>query len=154
MSDWKRMSKEVMFESLRPELVDAIRKHIEQYNLGSILTDTLMCMQTDSEKVKKGLFGSAETVYMGVVLTPHWLIWAVSGTKTQTAVLSAQLRDIVVQDYMQTPFAKMVADSGISVSGRFTDVPENGSAFIGLDESGAAGKFKESMIKAVQDAKK
>lgn len=153
MSDWKRISKEVMLENLRPELVQAIQGHIEQYNLGSILNDVLMCIQTDSDKTKKGLFGSAETVYTGAILTPHWLVWAVSGTKTQTAVLSAQLRDIVVQDYAQTQIAKMVPDSGISVSGRFTDVSENTSAFIGLD-GGAGVKFKEAVIKSVQDAKK
>ena len=153
MSDWKRTSREIPFENLRPELVQAIQGHIEQYNLGSILVDSLMCVQTDSEKAKKGLFGAAETVYTGVVITPRWLIWAVSGTKTQAAVLSAQLKDIVVQDYAQTQFAKMIPDSGINVSGKFTDVSENGSAFIGLD-GGAGEKFKETVIKAVQDAKK
>jgi hypothetical protein len=54
-----------------------------------------MCIQTDSEKIKKGLFG-------GAVLTPRWLLWAVSGTKTQAAVLSALLVDVIVQDYAQT----------------------------------------------------
>jgi len=153
MSDWKRTSKEIPFENLRPELFQAIQGHIEQYNLGSILADLLMCVQTDSEKAKKGLFGNAEAVYVGAVLTPHWLVWAISGTKTQTAVLSAQLRDIVVQDYAQTQFAKMIPDSGINISGKFTDVSENGSAFIGLN-GGAGEKFKEAVIKAVQDAKK
>lgn len=154
MSDWKRVTKEIPFESLRPEMVAAIKKHIEQYNLDALLTDTLMCIQTDSEKIKKPLFGSAEIVYTGAVITTRWLVWAVSGTKTQTAVLSTQLGDVVVQDYAQTQFAKMVPDSGMQVSGRFTDVAENGSAFIGLDGSSAALKFKETVLKAVQDAKK
>ena len=154
MSDWKRTTREVPFEKLSPILVEAIMKHTEQYNLGSILTDALMCIQTDSEKIKKPLFGSAEIVYMGVVVTARWLVWAVMGTKTQVAVLSAQLSEVVVQDYAQTQFAKMIPDSGIQISGRFTDVSENGSAFIGLDESSAAFKFKELVIKAVQAAKK
>ena len=153
MSDWKRKTTERSFDGLRPELAGAIRQHIEQYNLGDILSDALMCIQTDSEKVKKGLFGGAEVVYTGAVITPRWLLWAVSGTKTQAAVLSALLLDIVVQDYAQTPFAKMVPDSGLNVSGKFTDVSENGSAFIGLDESPAARRFKETVIDAVQIAK-
>ena len=82
MSDWKRTTKEVSPENLPPEMIAAINKHIEQHNLGPILTDALMCIQTDSEKTKKGLFGGAETVRMGVVFTPRWLVWAVSGTKT------------------------------------------------------------------------
>jgi len=154
MSDWKRMTKEVPFESLRPEIVEALKNHIKQYNLGAILADTLMCIQTDSEKIMKPLFGSAEIVYTGAVITARWLVWAVSGTKTQPAVLSARLSDVVVQDYAQTQFVKMMPDSGIQVSGRFTDVSENGSAFIGLDEGSAAIKFKETVIRAVQDEKR
>lgn len=154
MSDWKRTSKEIPFENLRPEMVAAIQQHIEQYNLGAILSDTLMCVQTDSEKVKKGLFGGAENVYVGVVVTPRWLVWAISGTKTQTTVMSVQLQDVVIQDYAQTQFAKMVPDSGIEVSGKFTDVTEHASAFIGLENGALGTKFKETLFKAAQDAKK
>jgi hypothetical protein len=154
MSEWKRTTREVPFENLSPVIVEALMKHVEQYNLGSILSDARMCIQTDSEKIKKPLFGSAEIVSMGVVVTTRWLVWAVMGTKTQIAVLSAQLSDVVVQDYAQTQFAKMIPDSGIQVNGRFTNVAENGSAFIGLDESSAALKFKDLVINAAQAAKK
>jgi len=154
MSDWKRNTKEIPFQNLPTEMVSAVNEHIEQYNLGSILSDALMCVQTDSEKVKRGLFGGAEMVRMGAIITPRWLVWAVNGTTTQTAVLSAQLINITVQDYAQTPFAKMIPDSGIQVSGMFTDASESASAFIGLDESQAGRKFREVVIKAAQDAKK
>ena len=154
MSDWKRTTREVPFEGLQLEMKTAIQRHLEQYNLGAVLSDALMCVQTDSEKVKKGLFGSAETVSMGIVVTPRWLVWAIRGTKTQLAVLSAQLRDVVVQDYAQTQFAKMIPDTGLQVSGRFTDASENISAFIGVDDSPAGKKFKEIVIQAVQDSKK
>jgi hypothetical protein len=154
MSEWKRTSKESEFENLRPEIVNAIKRHVEQYNLGTILLEVLMCVQTDSEKIKKPLFGGAEIVYTGIVLTPRWLVWAVSGKKTQTAVLSAQLRDVVVQDYSQTQFAKLIADSGLEVSGRFTDASENASAFLGIDDGLVGRKFKEAAIHAAQNARK
>ena len=154
MSDWKRKTQEVPFESLSPEMIAAINKHIERYNLGPILSDAIMCIQTDSLKEKKGLFSSEETVRTGAVITPRWLVWATSGTKTETMVLSAQLIDVVVQDYSQTEFAKMIPDSGINVSGKFTDVSESSTAFIGLEESNTGNKFKETVIKAVQDSKK
>lgn len=154
MSDWKRTTKEVPIERLQPEMVTAIQRHLEQYNLGSVLSDALMCVQTDSEKAKKGLFGSTESVSIGIVVTTRWLVWAIRGTKTQLAVLSAQLRDVVVQDYAQTQFAKMIPDMGLHVSGRFTDASENISAFIGADDSPAGKKFKEIVIQAVQDSKK
>ena len=154
MSEWKRRTKEIPFESLPSEMLSSINHHLDQHNLGPILSDVSMCIQIDSEKVKKGLFGGTETVQLGAVLTPRWLVWAMRGTKIQAAVLSAQLINITVQDYAQTPFAKMVPDSGLEVSGLFTDNSESVSAFIGLDESVAANKFKELIIKAAQDAKK
>jgi hypothetical protein len=154
MSDWKRSTQEVSFGGLRPELIAAIESHIEQYNLVDILSDALMCTQTDSEKIKKGLFGGGEIVYTGAIVTPRWLIWATSGTKVGTSVLSALLMDIVVQDYATSSFARMVPDTGLNVSGKCTDVSENGTAFIGLDDGEAAGRFKETVIAAVQSAKK
>jgi hypothetical protein len=154
MSDWKRATKEIPLEHLPAEMLSAVHGHVEQYNLGPILSDALMCVHTDSEKVKKGLFGREEIVHMGAVVTPRWLVWVVNGTKTHPAVLSAQLINITVQDYAQTPFVKMIPDSGLQVSGLFTDVSESASAFISLDESPAGQKFREIVIKAVQDAKK
>jgi hypothetical protein len=154
MSDWERTTREISFENLPGGMTSAINEHIEQHNLGPILSNVLICIQTDSEKVKKGLFGGKETVQVGAILTPRWLVWVTSGTETQSAVLSAQLIDITVQDYAQTPFAKMVPDSGVQVSGMFTDASESASAFIGLDESLAGKKFREVLIQAAQDAKK
>jgi hypothetical protein len=135
-------------------MVSAIKKHIEQYNLGSILSDALMCIQTDSEKEKKGLFGSEETVQMGAIVTPRWLVWVTSGTDAPNAALSAQLINITVQDYAQTPFAKMISDTGVQISGMFTDASESASAFIGLDEGPAGKKFRDVLIQAAQAAKK
>lgn len=93
-------------------------------------------------------------MHTGAVITPRWLVWATSGTETETTVLSAQLIDVVVEDYAQTEFAKMIPDSGMNVSGKFTNVSENSTAFIGLDENDTGNKFKETVIKAVQDSKK
>lgn len=154
MSDWQRVTKAVPLEALPTEMVSAIKQHIEQNNLGPILSDALVCVQTDSEKIKKGLFGGTETVQMGAIVTPRWLIWAFHGTKTPRAVLSAQLIDITIQDYAKTPFAQMVPDSGIQVTGVFTNASESVSAFIGLDEGVAAQRFKEVIIEAAADAKK
>ena len=154
MSDWKRATREVSFEQLPSEVKAEIQKHIERHNLGDILSETLMGVQTDSEKARKGLFGSAEVVHHSVVLTPRWLVWVISGTKTPTALLSAYVKDIVVRDYAATPFFRMVPDSGIEVSGRFTDMSENATAFIGLEDNAVGKKFTESVITAVQNAKK
>ena len=154
MSDWKRNTKEIAFESLPPDLASAVSRHLEQYNLGPIIADALMCIQTDSEKVKRGLFGSAKTVQLAAIITPRWLVWVFSEAKTKPTALSAQLINVTIQDYAQTPFVKLVADSGIEVRGVFTDASESVSAFIGLDEGAAGKKFREIVIKTAQDARK
>jgi hypothetical protein len=148
-------------------MASAIHQHIERYNLGPILADALMCVQTESEKTKKGLFGGAETVQVLAIITPRWIVWCVdqptlapalrargSAGESKPAVLSAQLIHVTVQDYAQTPFAKMVPDSGIEVSGTFTDASESVSAFIGLEGNIAGQKFRNIVIKAAADAKK
>jgi hypothetical protein len=154
MSEWKRSTRELSFDQLPAEMQTEINRHIELYNLGDILSDALICIHSSATKAKAGLFGAAETNQMGVVLTPRWLVWVITGTKTPASALSALLQDIVVQDYAETPFAKMVPDSGVQVSGKFTDVSESASAFIGLEENEAGSKFKELLVNAAQDAKK
>jgi hypothetical protein len=154
MSDWTRSTKEIPFQSLPLEMTSAIQQHIERYQLGPILSDTSMCVQTDSEKAKKGLFGKAERVQVGAVVTPRWLLWSTQGMNAPATILSAQLIHITVQDYAQTPFVKMIPDSGVEVSGMFTGASESVSAFIGLEDNTAGNSFKEVLVKAVQDAKK
>ncbi len=138
----------------------AISKHIEQYNLGAILSDALMCVETKNEKVKKGLFGSAEAVIADVILTPRWLVWAIKDGKGAVTAVSARLADIVVTDYAKSKMAQLVQDTGLEVTGEFTGMANNlpseqrGSIFIGLGSEPVAKKFQEMLIKAVQDAKK
>ena len=154
MSDWKRTTKEVSLERLPPEIASAIHRHIEQFNLGPILSEARMCIQTDSEKLKTGLFGNSERVRMVAIVTPRWLVWSVAEPETEPAVMSAQLSNITVEDYAQTLFAEMVADYGIQASGMFTGASEGAGAFIGLDEGEAGNKFRDMVIQAAQDAKK
>jgi hypothetical protein len=75
------------------------------------------------------------------------------GDKSGPAVLSARLADIVVVDWAATELAQMLPDSGVEVSGSFTDVSERSSAFIGLGDDLDGRAFKEALIRAVQAAK-
>jgi len=65
LSDLSGTTQEISFASLPSEMVSAIHKHIQQYNLGAIVT-------------------------------PRWLVWAMTGTRTETAILSAQLINVTV----------------------------------------------------------
>jgi hypothetical protein len=134
----------------------AIKSHVEQYNLGAILSDALLAIETKSDKVKKGLFGKDETVVIDAVLTPRWLVWAVKDGKGDISVLSVRLADIVVTDYAKSKMAQLVQDTGVEVTGTFTGLSLEGpgTMFIGLGNEPAAKKFQDALIKAVQDVKK
>jgi len=161
MGEWNRFTKECVLESIRPEMTAAIQKHIETYNLGSILNDYLMCIETTSEKKKKGLFGGGgdKMVVQSAIITPLWLVLAVAGDKSGASALSAQLKDMVVTDYADTPGYKLLPDSGIEVTGIFTgrvgeQTIQRVSYFTGLGEEPAAKKFKETLSRAIQETRK
>jgi hypothetical protein len=61
---------------------------------------------------------------------------------------------VTIQDYAQTSFVKLIPDSGIQVTGVFTNAGEGASAFIGLEEGEPGNSFKDLVIKTAQDAKK
>ena len=75
-------------------------------------------------------------------------------SNAKAAVLSAQLIDVTIQDYAQTSFAGLIPESGIQVTGMFTNAVESVSAFIGLEKNVAGNRFKDLSIKTAQDARK
>jgi hypothetical protein len=150
MGDYKRTTRECTLDSMRPELSAAMRAHVLEYNLGDILSGAVMCVETESEKIKKRLFGGGETIYTAAVLTKDWLVWANCGTKVTPHAMSARLSQITVQDYATSSFAKLIPDTGVNVNGLKTDTPEAGTTFIGLEENAAGRKFRDELIAAVQ----
>ena len=150
MGDYKRTTHECSLDSMRPELSAALRAHVEKYNLGDVLSQVVVCVETTSEKLKKGLFGGGETIYTAAVLTKDWLVWANSGTKVTPHAMSARLTQITVQDYAKSSFAKLIPDTGVNINGLKTDTPEAGTTFIGLEENAAGIQFREALIAAVQ----
>jgi hypothetical protein len=152
MSEYNRTTRECTLDSMRPELANGIRKHIEQYELGDLASAMLICIETTSIKPKKGLFGKEEIIAAGILLTPQWLIWATSKSGEAPGVLSARLRNLEVRDYEKSEFYKMIPDSGINVLGQYTDVAERGSTFIGLGSESAAQKFRQMLKDAVRQS--
>jgi len=57
MGDWDRSTKLVLLEQIRPEQMQAIKEHIDAYDLKNVLEDYLIGIETSSIKKKKKLFG-------------------------------------------------------------------------------------------------
>jgi len=156
MGAYNRSTREVTLANLSSETTDVLNKHIELYNLGSILGDALICIEANSEKIKKGLFSGPGTkvVRSIIILTPRWLVQVIQSDNEAAFARSAQLTDIVVADYEKSPFYAKIPDTGVEVTGKFTDTSENSMSFIGLGKDAAGEKFKRILIEAVQNAKK
>jgi hypothetical protein len=153
MNNFTRKTQEYTFDGLRPDLAAAIRAHAELYGLGDFASTALICCQTVSTEQKKGLFGgSTETITMGILLTPAWLIWATAKGNEKPVVASGRLRDIQVQAFEDTAMFKIIPDSGLNITGRYSDVTKQGMVFIGLGPEPAALKFRQFLQDAMQKA--
>jgi hypothetical protein len=156
MGDYNRSTKEISFEQISPDVMQTINKYIEKHNLGDILANTSLCIVSTSEKLKKGLFSGSgpKLLVETVILTNRWLILADRVDQNAIYIKSMQLRDIVVEDYEKSLFYARIPDTGMNVTGMFTDASEKGTIFLPLGKDAVGEKFKEALIKSVQDAKK
>ncbi|MBI3152749.1 MAG: hypothetical protein HYZ21_11490 [Chloroflexi bacterium] len=156
MGDYNRSTKEIAFEQISPDVTQSINKYIELHNLGDILADASICIISTSEKIKKGLFsgGGPKLLVETVILTNRWLILADRVDQNAIYIKSMQLRDIVVEDYEKSLFYSKIPDTGMNITGRFTDASEQGTIFLPLGKDAAGEKFKETLIRSAQDAKK
>lgn len=157
MGDYNRSTKEISFEEISSDVMQAINKYIETRNLGDILKDATQCIISNNEKIKKGLFGGGpgpKSLVQVAVLTSRWLILADRVDQNAIYIKSMQLKDIVVEDYEKSSFYKMIPDMGMNINGIFTDASEKGTIFLPLGKDAAGDKFKETLIKSAQDAKK
>ena len=156
MGDYKRSTRECPLEGLGQESVAAVNAHLEKYNLGPILNDYTICVETNSEKIKKGLFAGPgpKVMRMGAVLTPKWLVEITKADNNPIVVRSAMLIHLVVTDFEKSQFYAMLPDTGVQVEGHFTDTTEDSMSFLGLGKDAAGERFKEMILRAVQDAKK
>ena len=153
MKAYIRSTRECAFGDMRPELVTAIRKHIETYKLGEIESSLLICCETSSISKRAGLFAKGnETTITGMFVTTQFLVWTGEKEKGKPSVRSALLRNIDVQDFENTAMYRVNPDSGMNITGRYTDVTKQGQTFIGLGTDSAGEKFRQVLQHAIQKA--
>jgi hypothetical protein len=168
-SQYERSTRECAFDELQPALAAAIKEHVQDRELGDVLSKVLICCETTSERRRLGRLQALKARlggtydpdpvhYTGVVVTPSWLIWGTSGEQRGTQILSARLREIEVQDYAKElarfkEVAKLgIEDTGITIFGVIGGFRERASAFIGLGREEAAEKLKRVLRETIQKA--
>lgn len=156
MGDYNRSTTEINFANISPDILQAIHKYIELHNLGDILNGVTNCIVSTSEKVKKGLFSGPgpKLLVETAILTNRWLILADRVDQNAVFIKSMQLQDIVIEDYEKSLFYSKIPDTGLNITGRFTDASEQGMIFLPLGKDIAGDTFKEALIHAAQEAKK
>ena len=156
MGDYNRSTAEINFANISPDILQAIHKYIELHNLGDILNGVTNCIVSTSEKIKKGLFSGPgpKLLVETAVLTNRWLILADRVDQNAVFIKSMQLQDIVIGDYEKSLFYSKIPDTGLNITGRFTDASEQGMIFLPLGKDIAGDTFKEALIHAAQAAKK
>ena len=156
MGDYNRSTTEINFANISPDILQAIHKYIELHNLGDMLNGVTNCIVSTSEKVKKGLFSGPgpKLLVETAILTNRWLILADRVDQNAVFIKSMQLQDIVIEDYEKSLFYSKIPDTGLNITGRFTDASEQGMIFLPLGKDIAGDTFKEALIHAAQEAKK
>ncbi|MBK7319048.1 hypothetical protein [Candidatus Villigracilis affinis] len=156
MGDYNRSTTEINFANISPDILQAIHKYIELHNLGDILNGVTHCIVSTSEKIKKGLFSGPgpKLLVETAILTNRWLILADRVDQNAVFIKSMQLQDIVIEDYEKSLFYSKIPDTGLNITGRFTDASEQGMIFLPLGKDIAGDTFKEALIHAAQEAKK
>ena len=152
MSETTRTTRQCAVNELNPVLTTAIRAHIAQYHLNDLETDILMCCETASTRKKKGLFGSAENAISAVFVTPKWLVWAESINNKIAEVNSALLTHIDIHDFAGSAMGAIAPDTGMNITGRYTNAVKTGQAFIGIGADEVGIKFRQVLHEAMHKA--
>jgi superfamily II DNA/RNA helicase len=112
----------------------------------------LICCETTSTRQKKGLFTNGKvTVTTGMLVTPKFLVWTSGEEKGKPVVLSALLRNIVAHEFENTAMYRVAPDSGLNISGRYTDVTKQGQTFMGLGADPAGEKCGPNRGKSCEE---
>src|SRR3712207_6139100 len=116
MREYRRTTRECSVAELHPELMKAVREYAGKQNLGDLESEVVICCETTSERLKKGLlsrlFGDPDAIHhTAMLLTPALLIWGTTGKRRGTSIVSARLADIEVRDYEPS----LIEDSGLDI---------------------------------------
>jgi hypothetical protein len=152
MSETKRSTRICTIDELNKKLSIAIRVHFKKFNLGDIESSILMGCETTSVQQKKGVFGGSEEAISAVLVSPKWLVWAECVNNKVVDVNSAMLKQIEIHDYASSAMGTISPDTGMNVTGRYSDVSKTGQAFIGVGMDAAGIKFRATLQDAMNTA--
>jgi hypothetical protein len=155
MREYTHITRECLFEELKPPMVTAIREFIQQHAplMQGSESKALVCIETTTIQTRIGfverLSGLSEKLhYTAALVTPEFVIWATSGPQRKTGVLAARLVDIEITRLDYTG----VRDPGLDLFGLMIDGKERIQAYIALGDDAAGQNFKRLFSAALEKA--
>lgn len=151
--EWDRRTVQCDYTQIRPELRASIEKELKELEEE---LDIQFCIATESTQLKKGLFGGKQQVqHSACIVTPKWLVQAVDMGNDKTgpvAVFHYLSKMQVSSDTMELAQKLGIEDYGIDVFGQTRWNLKGSSHFIGLEKSGVAEQFINTLKEAVKKA--
>lgn len=155
-SGWERATRACHSIGLRPDLLAALRAHIEQHELEGAEAQALVCFETTSRRTKKpGMIermsgAGFKTMVQAVLVTPTRLVWAQATDDEEAFATSESLAKLEVTDYEKGPAFALMPDHGVEVQGVTATQGRVGTLFFGLGEGPDADRARHVLKAAVK----
>jgi hypothetical protein len=156
--EWERSTRVCPSIDLQTDLLEALRAHVENRELGPVEAQALVCFETVSRRTKRaGLLmrmGGAghETTAQAVIITPTRLVWAQRADDGEPNASSQLLARLDLADYEKGPGAQLIPDHGLEVHGIEAQGGHVGTLFFGLGEGPDADHARQVFKDAVRAA--
>jgi hypothetical protein len=156
--EWERSTRVCPSIDFRPDLLDALRAHVDARELGPVEAQALVCFETVSRRLKKarlsmrlGGAGHGEMT-QAVIVTPTRLVWAQRADDGDPSAHSQLLARLDVGDYEKGPAAQLLPDHGLEVHGIEAQGGHVGTLFFGLGDGPDADRARMALKDAVRAA--
>ena len=155
---WQRETRVCATIALRPDLLAAIRAHLELHELGDAEAKALVCFETTStrtgkpSRLERMSGGGHSALTQAAIVTPTRLVWAQAADDGAASAHSELLAKLDVSDYEKGPAFGLLPDHGIEVKGIVALGGEVGTQFFGLGEGPDADRARHMLKSAVKAA--
>jgi hypothetical protein len=151
MSSHTRSTREISFSQIHPRLSQAVREYFQTHQVGDPDTDIRLCCETVAKKHDRGrlatfLEGDSDTlVFLALLLTADWFIWARNGDKSGTIVNGARLKGLQVKTFV----TKRTNTMQLEILGMIGGTREMVRGNLELGPEVEAQKFCEEVVRTV-----
>jgi len=157
-ASWQRDTRVCASIDLRPDLLSAIRAHLELHEIAEAEAQALVCFETVSRRLKKPsrlerkMGGGHMAMTQAVIVTPRRLVWAQAAEGGEAFARSELLAKLEITDYEKSPGFDLISDHGVEIQGIAAMGGTVGTLFFGLGEGPDADRVRHILKSAVKAA--